>query len=244
LVRQDSQDRANAGSGPTAKLSRQFAEGQECAVNITRRELALGASALALSVALGAATALVDTAHAQSDGLMRPGPLAEMTLGDANAPVTVIEYASMTCSHCADFHVTTYPELKKRYIDTGKVRFIFREFPLDRLAMAAFMLVRCAGPERHFQMIEALFQQQNEWVVQRPQGPLLAIAKKEGISEARFNECLDNKAIQEGIEEVRQRAIKQFDVQSTPTFFINGKIQRGNTTIAEFERLLAPHLKI
>ena len=128
-------------------------------MKITRRDFALGASALALSVALGglANTALVAPAHAQAL-LMQPGPLGDMALGDEKAPVTIIEYASMTCPHCAAFHATTYPELKKRYIDTGKVRFIFREFPLDQLALAAFVLARCAGPDKYFPMIETLFQ--------------------------------------------------------------------------------------
>ena len=131
-----------------------------------------------------------------------------MALGDEKAPVTIIEYASMTCPHCATFHDTTYPELKKRYIDTGKVRFIFREFPLDQLAPAAFMLARCAGPDKYFPMIETLFQQQKEWVVQKPLPPLLAIAKQAGFSEQSFNECLKNQKLLDGIEDVRQRAIE------------------------------------
>ena len=136
---------------------------------------------------------------------MQPGPLGDMALGDEKAPVTIIEYASMTCPHCAQFHATTYPELKKRYIDTGKVRFIFREFPLDQLALAAFLLARCAGPDKYFPMIETLFQLQKEWVIQKPLGPLLAIAKQAGMSEQAFNECLQDKKLIDGIEEVRQQ---------------------------------------
>jgi protein-disulfide isomerase len=215
-------------------------------VNITRRELAAGAGALALSVALGgfAGTAFVDTALAQGAELMRPGPLGEMALGDENAPVVIIEYASMTCPFCATFHAITYPELKKRFIDTGKVRFIFREFPLDPLATAAFMLARCSGssPDRYFAMIETLFDKQKEWLVQKPLAPLLAIARQAGFTEQSFNECLQNKKIQEGIEDVRQRAIK-LNVQSTPSFFVNGKPMRGNATIDDFEKLIVPYLK-
>jgi protein-disulfide isomerase len=227
--------RSEAGDPPDSK---------ERPVNITRRELALGASALALSVAFSgfAGTAFMDTALAQSAELAQPGPLGDMAIGDAKAPVVIIEYASMTCPHCATFHATTYPELKKRYIETGKVRFIFREFPLDPLATAAFMLARCTGPERYFAMIETLFEQQKAWVVQRPLQPLLAIAKQAGFTEKSFNECLGDKKIQEGIEEVRQRAIK-LGVQSTPSFFINGVPLRGGGTIEEFEKAMAPHLK-
>ena len=212
-------------------------------MKITRRDFALGASALALSVALGglASTALVAPAHAQAL-LMEPGPLGDMALGDEKAPVTIIEYASMTCPHCAAFHATTYPELKKRYIDTGKVRFIFREFPLDQLALAAFVLARCAGPDKYFPMIETLFHMQKEWVVQRPLGPLLAIAKQAGMSEQAFNECLQDQKLIDGIEDVRQRAMK-LNVQSTPSFFVNGKPLRGNYSIEEFEKAMAPYLK-
>src|SRR5262245_46064913 len=168
----------------------------------------MSASALALSVALGnfANTAFVVPASAQAL-LNETGPLGDMALGDEKAPVTIIEYASMTCPHCAAFHATTYPELKKRYIHTGKVRFIFREFPLDQLALAAFLIARCAGPDKYFPMIDTLFQQQKEWLVQKPLAPLLAIAKQAGMSEQAFNECLQNQKLIDGIEDVRQRAM-------------------------------------
>jgi protein-disulfide isomerase len=219
-------------------------------VHITRREFAIGTGALTL---IGAGTligfSLADTARpalAQNPNLaelMQPGPLGEMSLGDEKAPVTIIEYASMTCPHCANFHETTYPELKKKYIDTGKVRFIFREFPLDQLAAAAFMLARCGGKERYFPMVETLFQQQRTWAVQRPLQPLMAISKQAGLSETSFNECLKNQQVLDGIEDVRQRAANKFNVQSTPTFFVNGKQLRGAATLAEFEKEMAPYLK-
>ena len=211
-------------------------------MKITRRDFALGASALALSVALGglANISLVGPADAQAL-LNQPGPLGDMALGDEKAPCTIIEYASMTCPHCAAFHMNTFPELKKRYIDTGKVRFIFREFPLDQLALAAFLLARCAGPEKYFPMIDTLFQLQKEWLVQKPLAPLLAIAKQAGMSEQAFNECLQDQKLIDGIEDVRQRAMK-LNVQSTPSFFINGKPARV-FTIDEFEKAIAPYIK-
>jgi protein-disulfide isomerase len=211
-------------------------------VQITRREFALGVSALALGAAF-AGFPQTGPALAQNQAeLMKPGPLGEMAIGDEKAPVTIIEYASMTCPHCATFHMSTYPELKKRYIDTGKVRFIFREFPLDQLAAAGFMLARCAGPDKYFPLIETLFAQQQTWVVQRPLQPLLTIARQAGFSEQSFNECLKNQQVLDGIEDVRQRAMK-LNVQSTPTFFVNGKLHRGAFTIEEFEKQIAPHLK-
>ena len=211
-------------------------------MKITRRDFALGASALALTAALGglADITLVSPAQAQAL-LMQPGPLGDMAQGDEKAPITIIEYASMTCPHCAAFHANTYPELKKRYIDTGKVRFIFREFPLDQLALAAFLLARCAGPDKYFPMIDTLFQQQKEWLIQKPLGPLMAIAKQAGMSETAFNECLQNQKLIDGIEDVRQRAIK-LKVESTPSFFINGKQMRV-FTIEDFEKAITPLLK-
>ena len=192
--------------------------------------------------AIPASGAAPTAVAAAGDELMVAGPLGEKALGDPNAKVTVIEYASMTCPHCATFHQTTYPELKKRYIDTGKVRFIFREFPLDQLALAVFMLARCAGPYKYFPMIETLFQQQKEWVTQKPLQPLLAIARQAGMSEQAFNECLQDKKLIDGIEDVRQRAMK-LNVQSTPSFFVNGKPMRGSFSIEEFEKQFAPYLK-
>ena len=214
---------------------------------ITRRNLLVGASVVALVVAVGGIEALTaaQPAAAQSATaaeLLVPPPLGDRVLGKDDAPVTIVEYASMTCPHCAHFHETTYPELKKRYIDTGKVRFIFREFPLDQLALAGFLLARCAGPDKYFPMIDTLFQLQKEWVTQKPLGPLLAIAKQAGMSEQAFNECLQDQKLIDGIEDVRQRAMK-LNVQSTPSFFVNGKPLRGSYTIEEFEKALAPYLK-
>jgi protein-disulfide isomerase len=218
-------------------------------VKITRREYTIGTGALALTgvgALVGFSFADQRSALAQNPPLaelMQPGPLGDMSLGNDTAPVTIIEYASMTCPHCAHFHKETYPELKKKYIDTGKVRFIFREFPLDQLAAAAFMLARCGGKERYFPLIETLFQQQETWVVQRPLAPLKAISKQAGISEQAFDECLKNQQVLDGIEEVRQRASSKLNVQSTPTFFINGKLFRGAVTMAELDKEITPYLK-
>ncbi|HET9717247.1 MAG TPA: DsbA family protein [Pseudolabrys sp.] len=153
----------------------------------------------------------------------------------------------MTCPHCAHFQETTFPELKKRYIDTGKVRYIFREFPLDNLAAAAFMLARCAAGEtdkdRYFALIDTLFRQQRQWAVEKPIPPLLAIAKQAGFTEQSFNACLANQKMLDGIESVRQRAIKDFKVQSTPTFFINGTSYAGAMSIDEMAKIIDPYLK-
>jgi protein-disulfide isomerase len=229
-------------------------------LKITRREFALGSAAFGVAaLALGGAMAainrfpqlgldLVRSARADEPSvpiadLMQPNPLGEMALGDEKAPITVIEYASMTCPHCAHFSEATFPELKKRYIDTGKVRFLFREFPLDQLAAAGFVLARCAGPDKYFPLIETLFAQQHDWVVQRPLQPLLAIAKQAGLSQQAFEACLDNREMLEKLEKVRNDASDKFGVNSTPTFFVNGKRLAGALSIEEMEKEFAPYLK-
>jgi protein-disulfide isomerase len=227
-------------------------------LKITRREFAFGTFALGTAVlALGGAAAalsrfpqlgldFVQPARADDPplaDLMQPNPLGEMSMGSENAPITVIEYASMTCPHCAHFSETTFPELKKRYIDTGKVRFMFREFPLDRLALAGFVLARCASADKYFPLIETLFAAQRDWVVERPLGPMYAIAKQAGLTQQAFEACLDNRQLIEGIEKVRSQASEKFGVSSTPTFFVNGKRMPGALSIEEMEKEFAPYLK-
>ena len=178
--------------------------------------------------------------------LMKPQALPEMIMGDDKAPVTIIEYASMTCPHCAHFQETTFPELKKRYIDTGKVRFITREFPLDSLAAAAFMLARCAGETdktKYFALVDTLYRQQRTWAVEKPLPPLLAIAKQAGFTEKTFDACLSNQKLLDGIEEVRQRAQSEFKVESTPTFFVNGTKLPGALSIEDMAKAIDPYLK-
>ena len=164
--------------------------------------LALAAHELSLS-GLGG-PALAQTPDAEE--LAQAGPHGDVVLGDEKAPVTIIEYASMTCPHCAHFAETTFPELKKSYIDTGKVRFILREFPLDPLAAAGFMLARCAGKDKYIPMVETLFAKQADWVVQKPIEPLMAIAKQAGFTEQTFEACLSNQKMLDGIQTVRNRA--------------------------------------
>jgi protein-disulfide isomerase len=221
---------------------------------LSRRHLLIGGAAVVVVAAAGAGywfwsrpapgPALppggADVSMAE---LMLPGSLGDQALGAANAPVVIVEYASMTCPHCAHFHETIYPELKKKYIDTGKVRFIFREFPLDPLAMAGSALARCAGGDKFFPLIETLFAQQKDWVVQKPLQPMFAIARQAGFTQQSFDQCLENQQILSGLEESRTRAASKFNVNSTPTFFINGKIFRGAVTMDEFDKQIGSYLK-
>lgn len=217
-------------------------------MSITRRQFLARTSALSLVVAafstgiLGfAGESLAQTVS--SAELEKQGPLGDVVSGDANAPVTIIEYASMTCSHCAQFHNTTYPELKKKYIDSGKVKYILREFPLDPLAAAGFMLARCAGKDKYYPIVEMLFQKQNDWVTQNPIPPLLSLAKQAGFTDESFEACLKDQKVLEAIENVRTHGAEKLSVNSTPTFFINGKKVSGSMTIQELDKQIEPLLK-
>ena len=213
---------------------------------ITRREFVAGTSALAIVAAMQASvasTAFAQGASFSAAELLEPGALEDMSIGKADAPVTVIEYASMTCGHCATFHIATYPEFKKRYIDTGKARYILREFPLDPLAAGAFMLARCAGKDKYFPLVETLFQQQRNWAVQKPLEPLFAIARQTGFTQQTFDACLRDQTMLDGIEKVRTRASDRFKVESTPTFFINGTVYRGALSIDELAKAIDPLVK-
>ena len=149
-------------------------------MRITRREFVVSTGALVAAAALFGSAPLA-FADPTMEELMRPGPLPDLVLGKADAPVTIVEYASMTCPHCANFHKTTYPALKTKYIDTGKVRFIFREFPLDEVAVAASMLARCAGGEKSMALIDVLFASQDRWAVRDPLPALMQIARQAGF---------------------------------------------------------------
>jgi protein-disulfide isomerase len=175
--------------------------------------------------------------------LAKAGPEGDVVLGSEKAPVTIIEYASMTCPHCAHFSAVTFPELEKRYIDTGKVRFIFREFPLDALAAAGFMLARCAGNDKFMPIIETLFAKQREWIVEKPIEPLRNIAKQFGFTQQSFDECLANQNVLDAIQNVRDRAATKLGVNSTPTFFINGKKLTGDQSIDMLAKEIEPYLK-
>ena len=169
-----------------------------------------------------------------------PAGLQDVSIGSQDAPNVIVEYASMTCPHCAQFDKVIFPELKTKYIDTGKVRLIFREFPLDGLAARASMLARCAGPDRYFPMIDVMFQTQPTWVVEGPEAldHLLQLARQAGFSKEKFDACLADKELFKKIVDERQWAADKFQVDSTPTFFVNGKRMSGEHQLKDFEAML------
>lgn len=216
---------------------------------MTRRNVlgSLGATAGVAGLAsplLGAAPALAQAAGSiPMTDLMAPNALPDSWQGPENAPVTIIEYASMTCPHCAHFHATTYPILKSKYIETGKVRFVLREFPFDPLAVAGFMLARCAGNKRDA-MIDLLFAQQQNWAyTDKPLQGLTTVVRQTGMSQEAFNACLQDKKLYDNVNQVRDRGAQKFGVDATPTFFINGKKVAGDISPEELDKELAPLLK-
>ncbi len=241
---------------------------------LTKRHLLGGAAVAAFSVALatfadtaeaGNATTVdgVDTMTTaatsgvtvpQSEGdvdmeaVLKPGALPEMALGNEDAPVKIVEYMSMTCPHSAHFAVTTFDDIKKKYVDTGKVRFVIREFPFDPRAAAAFMLARCnpAKPDepstvdQYFPMIEMLFKQQIAWASPDVDGraALLQMSKLAGFTEESFTKCLTNQKLLDDVNSVRERGAKEYGVNATPTFLINGKRYAGDMSVDEMSALI------
>ena len=171
----------------------------------------------------------------------------DMVIGAANAPVTVIEYASLTCPHCARFHTETLPKLKSEYVETGKVKYVFRDFPLDRLALNAATIAQCAGPERYFTFLDVFFQQQQNWTRGNDPEAMLAslkrLARMGGMSEAQIEDCLKNKQMQDTVLASRMGGEKQFEVRSTPTLIINGQRHSGALSFDELEKIIKPLLK-
>jgi protein-disulfide isomerase len=163
----------------------------------------------------------------------------EFVVGDAKAPVTIIEYASLTCSHCAHFYQTAYQDIKKNYVETGKVRFVFRDYPLDGLAMAGAVLARCAPGDRGTKMIEMMFKNQDTWVrAEKPIEPLKGYAQLAGMSAADVDACLKNEQILNAVREVQNTATNLYKIQSTPTFFVDDEKVEGGRDYAYMAKLI------
>jgi protein-disulfide isomerase len=219
------------------KITRRFA------LKTASAALLAGAGYLALSQNLQH-TGLVSEAKAEDlSDIMQPGPLPDMFMGDETAPVTIIEYASMTCPHCRHFHETVLPGLKEKYIDTGKVKLIFREFPLDPRAYAASMLARCADKQFYFPMTDVLFKQQDVWArADDPRPPLLQIAKLAGFTQESFEACLKNQELLDNVNAIRKKAAETYGVNGTPSFFMNGEKYSGNITLEDMSAKIDSYL--
>jgi protein-disulfide isomerase len=214
----------------------------------TRHAFAIILSAVGLAALAVSAPQLIGDAIAQSAAaalVAKPGALPEMALGPAKAPVTVVEYASMTCPHCAAFEQNVLPMLRLKYIDTGKVRFVFREFPLDINAAAASMLARCiAGDntEKFYATISLLFKQQDQLVAQTLV-TLRMIGKQAGMDEQAVEACEKNQAQLDKIAADQKFAFETLKVDATPTFFVNGEKLKGAMSFEELDAKIKSLLK-
>ncbi len=203
---------------------------------ITRRSAALAAAALGALVLAGCGDKAGGGVGAD-----------EMTLGSADAKVTVIEYASVTCSHCARFNEEVFPEFKKKYIDTGKVRYVFREMltPPADVAAAGFLLARCAGKDKYFQVVDAIMRSQEEMFTSpdpaAARNILLRTAQSAGMTEDQFRACVSDEEAVKALNERVEKQAAEYEISATPTFIIDGKkVKEGEATLAEFDGWLQP----
>jgi protein-disulfide isomerase len=215
---------------------------------ITRRAFTIGLSLTGLAALAGfSPLRLIAEAMAQSaSDVAKPVSLPDMALGPANATVTITEYASMTCPHCAAFNENVFPKIKSEYIDSGKVRYVFREFPLDIKAAAGSMLARCIAKDdagKYFAVVDMLFRQQNDWVTKNTTETLTRIGKQAGLSQQGVEDCLKDQALLDKIAADQKYASDVLKVDSTPTFFINGEKIKGETSFEEFDKRIKALLK-
>jgi protein-disulfide isomerase len=202
---------------------------------ISRRHILLAGAALAV---LGATTPAFALDEAE---LMKPPALGDMALGaEEGAKVTIIEYASATCPHCAAYHKDAWKKLKAEYVDTKKIRYIFREFPTNDAALAAFMIARSAPKDAYFPLMDVFFETLETWTKNPAEG-LFNIARQAGFTQAKFDETLKNEALAKGILEIREGGSK-FGVDGTPSFFINGEKFDGERTFEAFKAAIDPLL--
>ncbi|RTL55450.1 MAG: DsbA family protein [Bradyrhizobiaceae bacterium] len=215
---------------------------------VTRRTFSTAVALAAAAAALGVSPwTFLTQAHAQSpEAIAKPSTLGDMALGSKDAPVTIVEYASMTCPHCAAFTRDVFPKLKEAYIDTGKVRFIFREFPLDQAALAASAAARCIAKDdvnKYYALVDIFFKQQADLATD-PFATIVRVAKQAGLSEQMIKSCIqEDPKVQRGILDDRQYANDTLKVNSTPSFFINGTLVKGETSFDSFEKIIKPLLK-
>jgi protein-disulfide isomerase len=219
-------------------------------LNITRRAFTAALSLTGLAALAGfSPLRLINGAMAQSAtaaDVAKPVSLPDMALGPADASVTIVEYASMTCPHCAAFTENVFPKIKSEFIDTGKIRFVFREFPLDIKAAAGSMLARCIAKTdagKYFAVVDLLFKQQTEWAGPKTTEILKRIGKQAGLSEQNVEDCLKDQALLDKIAADQKYANEVLKVNSTPTFFINGEMLKGETSFEEFAKKINPLLK-
>ena len=200
-----------------------------------RQILIAGGTTLAL---LPAARKLFGVPRALADEL--PVRDDERILGQPEAPITIIEYSSLTCPHCASFHKDTLPTIKKNWIEPGKARLVYRDFPLDGLALRAAALAQCVEGEAYFGFLEALFRGQSRWArAKDPTAALAQVARLAGIDQKTFDGCISDKDVMDRLLKQKVEGTQAYDIESTPTFIINGRKVPGALKPQQFEKILA-----
>ena len=215
---------------------------------ITRRTFTTMLSLTGLAALAGLSPLkFITEAMAQSAAdVAKPVSLPDMALGPKDAAVTITEFASMTCPHCAAFNAEVFPKIKSEYIDSGKIRYIFREFPLDIKAAAGSMLSRCIAKgdaPKYFAVTDLLFRSQNDWAAKNTTETLTRIGKQAGLSATEVEACLKDQALLDKIAADQKYASDVLKVDSTPTFFINGEKFKGEASFEEFAKKINPLLK-
>jgi len=174
--------------------------------------------------------------------VMQTGPLPEMSFGRTDAPVTIIEYASLTCPHCRNFHLKTYPQFKKEYVDTGKVRYILREFPIGKTSGAATIALRCAPADKYLTLFGKFMEQQPSWVSQEVRlDPIFNVAAQVGMTRQQFDACRENQAMIGGLNWVKDRG-RKLGVIGTPNFFVGDKLVKKELSIEDIRAMVDPQL--
>lgn len=201
-----------------------------------RRKILIGGSAVA--VLLPVTPALLGASPAAADEV--PVEDGERILGQPDAPITIIEYSSLTCPHCAAFHLDTLPTVKKNWIEPGKARLVYRDYPLDGLALRAAALAHCVEGDAYFGFLNALFRGQARWArAKDPTAALAQVARLAGIDQKTFDGCIADKAVMDHILEQKVKGTRAYDIKSTPTFIINGRRVPGALKPEQFESILA-----
>ena len=193
------------------------------------------------SALIAAFAVLAFAAPVQAEPLSTEQALKERIMGDPEAPITIIEFASLTCPHCADFHAETLPQIKKEWIETGRAKLVYRDFPTSPVALAVYgaMVARCAPEDRYFKFLEVFFKQQRSWTGSPdPMKALAQLARLGGMSQADFDACTQNEALFKGIHERALDGQIEFDIESTPSFVVNGRVIRGGMNYADFNDIL------
>lgn len=210
-------------------------------MKLTRRDTLILAASTALASSLGLTSASAQEGTTKDVAKLAAVAIPDRPLGSETAPVTLIEYASPTCPHCAAFHNNVYPAFKAEYIDTGKVRFVLRPFVRNVLDAVVFMLAEAAGEGQYHNVVETFFRTQDQWgVSETPRDAILGIAKQLGFTDESFEAALTNQDLFNKMETMREQALNEFNLEGTPTFYVNGKQLTGDKTLEQLKAEIDP----